>query len=234
MVESWSGTVAQLQCTMSEYDIVRTEGLPTLSDINRVFGNTTSVQILTNHLRSVMNYAGIEITNNQLAETAMAMLTNYYYLNVAEWCLFFNELKAGKRGQMVWGKNINNQAIMVALHDFAADRRSALDRLAYDQRQEESLRGFNKIDSAAAAITKGIDAVRELKEKAKSDYSAFRRLYPSIPSNYKAETLFEAYGGSKGAIRAIYGNDLTSPNEAHEGIDRFLCDYNVKKNHVTQ
>ena len=234
LVSEWSGTVAQLRCNLTEYDIVRIDGLPTLSDINRVFGNTTSVRIITNHLQSVMNYSGIEITENQLAETAMAMLTNYYFLNVAEWCLFFNELKAGKRGQVIWGTKINNQSIMVALHDFASDRRAALDKLEYEERQQDAEKGFNRIEVAASAIAKGIESVRSLKEKAKSNYEAFRELFPLLPNNYKPKDLFEAYGGKKEAIQAIYGDCSPSETSAHEDIYRFLCDYNVKMNHVTQ
>ena len=230
LVSNWSGSIAQMQCTLSEYDIVRTEGFPTLADVNRVFANETSVAILMNHLVSVVNYTGVAMTDAQRAETAMAMLTNYYYLNVAEWCLFFNELKAGKRGQIVWGKSINNQAIMVALHDFASDRRREIEKLEYEKQRQDSQQGFNRLESAGAAIVKGLEVLKQLRKKAYSDFKAFRALFPSLPCNYTPKVLYDAWRGQKDAIKTIYGDTSLSESEVHEKIDRYLTEFNINQN----
>ena len=106
---------------------------------------------------------------------------------------------------------------------------------AYRKLEQEKIRiaadrTFGRIADAASAMIKGIDSIRELKEKAKTDYSAFRTLFPMLPDNYKPEDLFGAYGGKETAIRAIYGENTPPPGVASEYIYRFLCDYNVKMN----
>ena len=70
LVTEWSGTIAQLNCNVSLFDVANAENIPTLADVNRSFSNSTSVEIITEHLKSVLRYAGVELTDAQLAETA--------------------------------------------------------------------------------------------------------------------------------------------------------------------
>jgi uncharacterized SAM-dependent methyltransferase len=93
LVDDWSGTQAQLNCNLTLAQAIRIEGIPTLADINVVFGNATSVRIITEHLQSILRYAGIDIAPQQLAETALSILASYYFLNLAELCIFFTQLK---------------------------------------------------------------------------------------------------------------------------------------------
>lgn len=230
LVDSWSGTTAQLNCNLSIDDVIRHEGIPTLADVNRVYGNTVSVRIITRHLQSVLSYAGVELTPAQLAETSLAILSSYYFLNLAELCIFFTQLKNGSRGQFVWGSKVNNQAIMVALHDFCLDRGDAYRKLEQEKIRIAVDRSYSRIADAAAAMVKGVDSIRKLKEKARTDFAAFRTLFPLLPDNYKPEDLFNAYGGKEAAIKAIYGGNTPPPDIASEDIYRFLCDYNVKMN----
>lgn len=230
LVDSWSGTTAQLNCNLSIDDVIRHEGIPTLVDVNRVYGNTASVRIITRHLQSVLSYAGVELTPAQLAETSLAILSSYYFLNLAELCIFFTQLKNGSRGQFVWGSKVNNQAIMVALHDFCLDRGDAYRKLEQEKIRIAADRSYSRISDAAAAMVKGVDSIRKLKEKAKTDFAAFRTLFPLLPDNYKPEDLFNAYGGKEAAIKAIYGENTPPPDTASEAIYRFLCDYNVRMN----
>lgn len=79
LVDDWSGTQAQLNCNLTLAQAIRIEGIPTLADINVVFGNATSVRIITEHLQSILRYAGIDIAPQQLAETALSILASYYF-----------------------------------------------------------------------------------------------------------------------------------------------------------
>lgn len=231
LVTEWSGTRAQLQCNYTLRDVAGQKGIPSVADVSRAFGNMTAVNIIVEHLKSIFSYADMELSSEQLCETAMSIMTNYYYLNLAELCLFFVQLKAGARGQVVWGSRINNQAIMVALYDFCRDRKDVIVRRETEEQMQRQQRGFTKIDNAAAAIVKGVDTVRELKEKAKTQIKAFRTLFPSLPKGYTETVLFEAYGGKETAIRAIYGPELKmTTKQASEDLYRRLCDYNVKVN----
>ena len=74
LVAEWSGTIAQLNCNVALYDVANAEHIPTLADVNRSFSNSTSIEIITEHLKSVLRYAGVELTNAQLAETALSIL----------------------------------------------------------------------------------------------------------------------------------------------------------------
>ena len=100
LVDEWSGTRAQLQCNYTLRDVAGQKGIPSVADVSRAFGNMTAVQIIVEHLKSIFSYAGMELSSEQLCETAMSIMTNYYYLNLAELCLFFVQLKAGARGQV--------------------------------------------------------------------------------------------------------------------------------------
>lgn len=165
MVDDWSGTQAQLNCNLTLAQAIRIEGIPTLADINVVFGNATSVRIITEHLQSILRYAGIDIAPQQLAETALSILASYYFLNLAELCIFFTQLKNGSRGQFVWGNRINNQSIMVALSDFCRDRRDEHVKLSNETAMKQSQKGFTRIEDAACAMIEGVKNIQELKKK---------------------------------------------------------------------
>ena len=225
-----------MACNMSLSDVVKCQNIPTLADVNRVYGNTVSMAIISEHLKSVFRYSGLDMSEgklqsdtllrDQLGETSFAILKGYYFLNLAELCIFFNELKAGRRGQFLWGSRINNQAIMVALHDFTLDRNKAITKLESERLNAENLKGCSTIKGMGAAFVKGINSIEELRKKAKSDFKAFRTLFPNLPSNYKENDLFLAYGGKEAAIQAIFGEDIPA-SEASEAIFRYLCDYNI-------
>lgn len=231
LVDNWSGTQAQLNCNLTLAQAIRIEGIPTLADINVVFGNATSVRIITEHLQSILRYAGIDIAPQQLAETALSILASYYFLNLAELCIFFTQLKNGSRGQFVWGNRINNQSIMVALSDFCRDRRDEHVKLSNETAMKQSQKDFTRIEDAACAMIEGVKNIQELKKKAKNDFSAFTELFPNVPNNHTAYTYWKAYGGNEDAIRAIYGDNALPPNIASDDIGKFLCEYNIRINH---
>lgn len=230
MVSEWAGTKAQLQCNYSMSDIVADVNIPTLSDVNKVFGNSTSVRIIVEHISSVMRYAGLEINTGQLGETSLSILSNYYFLNLAELCLFFAQLKAGQRGQVIWGNRINNHAIMVALYEFSQERKRAITKKEEDDINAQSKKGFTRIEKKATEIVRGIESIKDLRKKAKTDIVAFRELFPYLPKEHTEKVIFEAYGGKEEAIREIYGED--HPSNVEKDIFSRLCDYNckIKKN----
>ena len=229
MVDNWSGTQAQLRCNVTLAEVVRMKNIPTLADVNAAYGNTTSVKIITEHLNSVLRYAGVELTPPQLAETALSILSSYWFLNLAELCIFFNQLKNGSRGQFVWGNKVNNQAIMVALYSFFQERMLECHTFENEKTREQSLKGYTRVEDAASAIVVGVNKIQTLKDKAKTDYKAFRKLFPLIPDNYKPDVLWKAYSGNTEAIRAIYGLNPPPPDVASDDIGKFLCSFNISQ-----
>lgn len=229
LVNDWSGTFAQLNCNTSLAEVAGVDNLPTLSDIAKVFGNSTAVEIITRHLQSVIKYAGIELPDTQLAETALSMFFSYWYLNLAELCVFFSQLKNGSRGQFVWGSKINNQVIMVALSDFCNDRRREIEKKEVDKIRNHVEKSFSRSEDFAKGIVIGVQNFKSKREKAKQDYNTFCELFPYLPSNYDPIILWKAWGGDKNAIKQIYGDKIPSEEVVEKDIGSFLCDYNVAK-----
>ena len=229
LVAEWSGTIAQLNCNVSLSDVANAENIPTLADVNRSFSNSTSVEIITEHLKSVLRYAGVELTNAQLAETALSILSSYWYLNLAELCIFFSQLKNGSRGQFVWGSKINNQAIMVALADFCKDRRREIEHRENELVRKKAETGYARNENLIKDIVTGVQNTRREREKAKQDFKAFCELFPYLPDKYEPMVLWKAWGGNKEALRKIYGESIPPPDVAEMDIGMYLCNYNIAK-----
>lgn len=229
LVAEWSGTIAQLNCNVALYDVANAEHIPTLADVNRSFSNSTSIEIITEHLKSVLRYAGVELTNAQLAETALSILSSYWYLNLAELCIFFSQLKNGSRGQFVWGSKINNQAIMVALADFCKDRRRKIEHRENELVRKKAETGYARNENLIKDIVTGVQNTRREREKAKQDFKAFCELFPYLPDKYEPKVLWKAWGGNKEALRKIYGESTPPPDVTEMDIGMYLCNYNIAK-----
>lgn len=201
LVDNWSGTQAQLNCNLTLAQAIRIEGIPTLADINVVFGNATSVRIITEHLQSILRYAGIDITPQQLAETALSILASYYFLNLAELCIFFTQLKNGSRGQFVWGNRINNQSIIVALSDFCRDRRDEHVKLSNETAMKQSQKGFTRIEDAACAMIEGVKNIQELKKRLKTISAPSQNFFLTFPITILPTPI----GRHTGEMRIQYG-----------------------------
>ena len=229
LVAEWSGTIAQLNCNVALYDVANAEHIPTLADVNRSFSNSTSIEIITEHLKSVLRYAGVELTNAQLAETALSILSSYWYLNLAELCIFFSQLKNGSRGQFVWGSKINNQAIMVALVEFCKDRRREIEYRENELARKKAETGYARNENLIKDIVTGVQNTRKEREKAKQDFKTFCELFPYLPDKYEPMVLWKAWGGNKEALRKIYGESIPPPDVAEMDIGMYLCNYNIAK-----
>ena len=209
--------------------MVNASNIPTLADVSAVFNNSTSVRIIVEHLQSVLRYAGVEITDMQLAETALSILSSYYFLNLAELCVFFSQLKNGSRGQFVWGTKINNQAIMVALSNFCRDRRQEIERQECVKMRQETEKGYFRSEDFAKGIVMGTLEVRKKAEEAKKNYEAFCRFFPYLPDAYDPRVLWKAWGGDANALHRIYGTDIPPADVAERDIGKYLCEYNIAK-----
>lgn len=223
----WGGTIAQLNMNAPLYDVAANGEIPTLADVGAAFSNSTSVQIITNHLDSVLRYAGVELSQEQLAETALSILSGYWFLNLAELCIFFTRLKNGSCGQFVWGKSMNNQAVMVALSDFCKERREVIVRKEIERTNQAVEKGFSRTEDFASSIVLGVQGVGEKRERAKADFNAFLEFFPYLPSGRDPRVLWKAWSGDPDAIHALLGDDPPAVEIVMESIGRYLCDYNV-------
>ena len=211
------------------FDVANAENIPTLADVNRSFSNSTSVEIIIEHLKSVLRYAGVELTDAQLAETALSILSSYWYLNLAELCIFFSQLKNGSRGQFVWGTKINNQAIMVALADFCKDRRREIEHKENIRIRQDTENGYSRSETLSKDIVLGTKGIKNAREEAMQSFEAFLKFFPHLPKKYDAKVLWRAWGGDNEALHKIYGEKIPAKDVAEMDIGMYLCNYNIAK-----
>ena len=185
------------------FDVANAENIPTLADVNRSFSNSTSVEIIIEHLKSVLRYAGVELTDAQLAETALSILSSYWYLNLAELCIFFSQLKNGSRGQFVWGTKINNQAIMVALADFCKDRRREIEHKENIRIRQDTENGYSRSETLSKDIVLGTKGIKNAREEAIQSFEAFLKFFPHLPEKYDAKVILRAWVGDNEALHKI-------------------------------
>jgi len=197
---------------MTLSDIVQREDIPTLADLNRVHGNKASLKIIAKHLMSVCLFAGVGLTEEQAEQTALVILSGYYYLNLAELALFFHRLKSGELGQVVYGKKINNQAIMCALHDFAAERRQKIDRIIAEQAQAESLE--RRAAGYVGVVQNGIEGHYD---KCKESLDYFLQSFPFLVGSPHACAWWEYFKKDREkALKDIWS--LADPNKAKSAV----------------
>lgn len=207
LVEAWSGTVAQIRAQQDLMTIANNPNIPTIADVSRAFGNETAIKIIANHLQSLCNFGDTEVKLEQFLDTALLIATEYFYLNLSELCLFFRRCKLGQYGQIVWGSKLNIQQVMSALYQFRRDRVEAISKREQEERKKEP-----KIPTATRMVFlhRGLEGARKLRLQAKTDYSAFRKLFPKLPKDKQPEEYWEAW----------------KTNEKNVGMK--LCEFNMK------
>jgi hypothetical protein len=235
MVADW-GASAQNKCDFSLRQIANHKDIPSVADVNRVYGNVTMVSIVSDHIRGVLKYVGVDVSaealqsNQMLAiqifDTANIIASNYYFLNLMEIALFFREIKSGKRGQVVWGSKLNTQELMVRLSEFVSDRACAIDKNEMEAKKEAEKKTFTTIKQAGAAITDGLSGWRKMLEEAKTNYDRFLQMFPKFPS-YPPMCWYNAWLGDKAALSSVFGDAGVIPENYEDAIIKHLCDYNV-------
>ena len=190
LVREWSGTIAQINVKQNLLVIAGAKNIPTLADVTRAYDNTTAITIIANHLQSLCNFGDTEVKQDQFLDTALLIATEYYYLNLSELCLFFRRCKLGNYGQLVWGAKLNIQQVMSALYQFSRDRVEAITK---KEIEEQNAKPKVPMASRMVFIQQGLSELKALKEKALTDYNAFRELYPRLPEDMRPEEYWEAW-----------------------------------------
>lgn len=237
MVADW-GASAQSKCDVTLSQIAGHKDIPSVGDVNVAFGNAVMVSIISDHIRGLLRYTGVDVSANalqsnqtlamQILDTANIIASNYYYLNLMEIALFFREVKSGKRGQVVWGSKLNTQELMVRLSEFVSDRRTAIEKNESEAKKEQSKKGFSNIKQAGAAITEGVNGWRRMLEEAKSNYDRFLSLFPKFPDILPPVGWYNAWLGEYDSLEKVFGE--TIPKNYEEELIKRLCDYNVANN----
>lgn len=203
LVNEESGSIAIASETSSLLDAAGNSEHPTLADIAKVLGQEYATMLILNNLSSLLSFADTGLVRTQYADVILLLASEYYYINTKEWLLFFRKCKLGEYGQMIWGDKLNTQQLMMSVRSFLSDRATAIQRKDSEKKTEP-------LKTQGANIVKGIESVKELSQRAKTDYKAFRELYPRLPSD-RAELVY---------WRAWRLNELR--------VGKYLCEFNIK------
>lgn len=157
-----------------------------------------------NHLVSLLDFMDAGLVKAQYAYLCILLATEYYYLNLVEWVLFFRKCKLGAYGQMIWGDKLNTQTLMIGLRKFISERADAISRREKQEQSKSEL-----IQVQVMNLFTGIDQAKEIARRAKTDYKAFRELYPKLPTDRKEKVYWRAWRLS-------------------ESVGEMLCEYNIK------
>lgn len=233
LVAEW-GAASQSH-NISLQQIAAHRDVPTLADVNVVYGNIISSSLISEHIRTILRYVGVDVSPKamlsnttlamQIADTSSIIASNYYYLNLMELALFFREVKSGKRGQVVWGSKLNTQELMVRLSEFVSDRALAIEKNEMEARKAQQLKGFTNIKQAGAAITEGVGGWRKMLNEAKGNYDRFLKLFPKFPQGISPIVWYDAWLGDRAALDVVFNDE--PPGNYEDEIIKKLCDYNV-------
>ena len=122
----------------SEADAITSE-LPALAQIRRELGDDGDIAvkaIMTKLLQDLVSFFNVGKTMNdqQCAETVRLVLSEYYYLNLADMKLCFDRLKAGRYGKSY--DRIDGQIILMALDEYTRGRLEAAALLSQEQHRQ--------------------------------------------------------------------------------------------------
>lgn len=106
-------------------------------DVKNTYGEQTAYQWLLVQLLSLNNYAGVNngMTDAQVSELAYLILSNYYYLNLAEIMQFIAKFKLGIYGQF-YG-SVDPLKITSALQSYIRDRNRSIDDAENERKRKE-------------------------------------------------------------------------------------------------
>jgi hypothetical protein len=122
----------------SEADAITSE-LPALAQIRRHLGDDGEITvqaIMTKLVQDLVSFFNVGKTMNdrQCAETVRLVLAEYYYLNMADFKLCFDRLKAGRYGRSY--DRIDGQIILMALEEYTRGRLEAAEILSQEQHRQ--------------------------------------------------------------------------------------------------
>ena len=97
-------------------------GAPTIAELNATYGSRTGAMWLVPQLYRLSEYCGVrdKLEGNALKECASILASEYPYLKVSEFMLFFHRFKAGKYGRFYGA--VDPLVIAMALQDFIGER----------------------------------------------------------------------------------------------------------------
>lgn len=113
-------------------------GQPTLSLIRREKGEPVAMAVMVKLIVNLVGFfnVGKQMNDQQCAETCELILKEYHYLNIADFRLCFDRIKAGTYGQLY--DRIDGQIIILALAEYTRGRVEVSQNLNEQKIKEEA------------------------------------------------------------------------------------------------
>lgn len=110
---------------------------PTIRQATEQYGMAALTELTAAYVRNLHNYLGTpcRLTPEQISDIAAIVYIKYPCLKVAEYCLYYMELKAGTYGKL-YGQ-LYPQDITLPLQTYAEDCRRIQNKLLYERHQRE-------------------------------------------------------------------------------------------------
>ena len=133
--------------------LAKNRAIPSLGLLASAYGDETPVEWLVIQLGTLNDFAEVrsKISNAQIYELACLILSGYGYLNAAEIQLFIARFKTGRYGRFYGA--VDPLKITSALQEYAAERRSDLDRYEREQQRRAREEAAARKDSNAIPYT---------------------------------------------------------------------------------
>lgn len=109
---------------------------PTMGMVNTCYGSGTAQEWLVYQLADLSEFSGAKekITGHQIKQLADIIATDYHWLKVSEFMLFFRQFKRGEYGKFYGA--VDPLTITTALREFLRDRNDAY--FKHDQQEREA------------------------------------------------------------------------------------------------
>ena len=108
---------------------------PTLADINQAFGSGSGEKWLVPQIADLTLYTGAKnIDKYQHRALARLLSSEYYWLKLSEFLLFFNRFKMGHYGRFFG--NVDPMVITCAMRDFISERNDIIAEEEQKERME--------------------------------------------------------------------------------------------------
>ena len=137
LLERWNPSLQATAASRVIADLSLNRDIPALVDVKNTYGEQTAYQWLLVQLLSLNNYTGVNngMTDAQVSELAYLILSNYYYLNLAEIMQFVAKFKLGIYGQF-YG-SVDPLKITSALQTYIRDRNRSIDDAENERKRKE-------------------------------------------------------------------------------------------------
>lgn len=161
------GKLAKSNLTLA--DIAMNDNIPSLSIICSVYGEDNALRWLKVQFDSLNDYAeqGKGIADSQLDELCILVLSEYYWMNLAEICNFISRIKLGKYGQFYGA--IGPMKITCSLLEYIKERRIDIERYEREQYRIQRQKEIEERGNNSISYAEYLEQEKKLVEKGDKD-----------------------------------------------------------------